>query len=43
MQEATIAIEDKDFYQHGAIDLRGIARAFVSTVFHKQSPGRLNP
>ena len=28
MQEATIAIEDKSFYQHGAIDFRGIARAF---------------
>lgn len=39
LQEATIAIEDKDFYKHGAIDLRGIARAFVSTVFHKQIQG----
>ena len=26
-QQATIATEDKDFYKHGAIDLRGIARA----------------
>lgn len=39
MQQATIAIEDKDFYSHGAIDLRGIARAFVSTVFHQQVQG----
>jgi 1A family penicillin-binding protein len=39
MQEATIAIEDKDFYNHGAIDLRGIARAFISTVFHRQIQG----
>lgn len=39
MQEATIAIEDRSFYEHGAIDLRGIARAFVSTVFHKQIQG----
>lgn len=39
MQEATIAIEDRNFYQHGAIDLRGIVRAFVSTVFHKQVQG----
>lgn len=39
VQEATIAVEDKDFYSHGAIDLRGIARAFVSTVFHKQIQG----
>lgn len=39
LQQATIAIEDKDFYKHGAIDLRGIARAFYSTVFHKQLQG----
>ena len=39
MQEATIAIEDKNFYEHGAIDLRGITRAFISTVFHKQIQG----
>lgn len=39
MQEATIAIEDKNFYYHGAIDLRGIARAFISIIFHKQIQG----
>jgi membrane peptidoglycan carboxypeptidase len=39
MQEATIAIEDKSFYQHGAIDFRGIARAAVSIVFHQQVQG----
>ncbi|HUD44878.1 MAG TPA: transglycosylase domain-containing protein [Patescibacteria group bacterium] len=39
MQEATISIEDKDFYNHGAIDLRGIARAFYETVFHKTLQG----
>ena len=39
MQEATIAIEDRNFYQHGAVDLRGITRAFISTVFHKQIQG----
>lgn len=39
VQQATIAIEDKNFYQHGAVDLRGIARAFISTVFHKQIQG----
>lgn len=32
MQEATLAIEDKGFYRHGAIDLRGITRAFVSNI-----------
>ena len=39
MQEATIAIEDKSFYQHGAVDFRGIARAAVSIVFHRQVQG----
>src|SRR3989338_8374462 len=28
LQYATIAVEDKDFYRHGAIDIRGIARSF---------------
>lgn len=27
LQQATISIEDKNFYKHGAVDLRGIARA----------------
>ncbi|HUD09384.1 MAG TPA: transglycosylase domain-containing protein [Patescibacteria group bacterium] len=39
MQEATIAIEDKSFYQHGAIDFRGIARAAFSIVLHQQIQG----
>src|SRR6185312_8161667 len=39
MQAATIAIEDKDFYRHGAIDLRGITRAAYSTLVHKQIQG----
>lgn len=39
MQHATIAIEDKDFYRHGAVDIRGISRAFISTVFKKQTQG----
>jgi 1A family penicillin-binding protein len=38
-QQATIAIEDKNFYNHGAIDLRGIARALYSIVFHKELQG----
>jgi len=38
-QEATIAIEDKNFYEHGAVDLRGIARAVFSIVFHQQIQG----
>ena len=39
LREATIAIEDKDFYRHGAIDARGILRAFISIVFHRQIQG----
>ena len=39
VQEATIAIEDKDFYNHGAVDFRGMTRAFYSTVFKKQIQG----
>ncbi len=32
LKNATIAIEDKDFYKHGAIDIRGIARAFLANI-----------
>lgn len=39
LQEATIAIEDRNFYQHGAIDLRGILRALVSIIFRQQIQG----
>jgi len=39
MQQATIAIEDRNFYSHGAIDLRGITRAAYSTIFHKELQG----
>lgn len=39
MQQTTIAIEDKDFYHHGAIDLRGIIRAFYSILVHKELQG----
>ncbi len=39
VQQATIAIEDKDFYRHGAIDLRGIARALFVIVTHHQTQG----
>lgn len=31
---AIVAIEDKRFYSHGPIDMRGIARAFVSNIVH---------
>ncbi len=39
MQQATIAIEDRSFYQHGAVDLKGIARAMVSIVLKQQVQG----
>ncbi|CAN5336719.1 PBP1A family penicillin-binding protein [soil metagenome] len=35
MKQATVAIEDKDFYKHGAFDVRGIARAGLNDVFGK--------
>ncbi|MDP1718938.1 MAG: transglycosylase domain-containing protein, partial [bacterium] len=33
-KKATIAIEDENFYNHGAIDWRGIARAFFVNILH---------
>lgn len=39
LKNATIAIEDKDFYNHGAIDIRGITRAFFSIVIKRQIQG----
>ena len=32
--QAIIAIEDKRFFEHGPIDMRGIMRAFVSNIMH---------
>ncbi len=37
--QATIAIEDKDFYHHFGVSVRGIARALYSTVFKQQLQG----
>ncbi len=39
VQEATISIEDKDFYGHGAIDIRGIVRAVVANATGKPIQG----
>ena len=39
MRSATIAIEDKDFYNHGALDFRGISRAIFSIVIRKELQG----
>jgi membrane peptidoglycan carboxypeptidase len=33
MKEATVAIEDKDFYKHGGFDVKGIARAGFNDFF----------
>jgi membrane peptidoglycan carboxypeptidase len=33
MRNATIAVEDKDFFKHGGFDVRGILRAGVNDVF----------
>ncbi len=33
VKQATIAIEDKDFFQHGGFDLRGILRAGINNIF----------
>jgi penicillin-binding protein 1A len=35
MQQAIVAIEDKRFYQHRGVDLRGIARAIWADVTHQ--------
>ncbi len=34
VRKATLAVEDRNFYNHAAIDWRGIARAFVTNVLH---------
>jgi penicillin-binding protein 1A len=34
MKHATIAIEDRRFYHHGALDYQGILRAAIKDVFH---------
>lgn len=39
MREATIAIEDRSFYSHGAVDLKGITRAAISIALKQQVQG----
>lgn len=39
MKQATIAIEDKDFYKHGGISITGIIRAGLSNYFGKSTQG----
>ncbi len=37
--QATVAAEDKDFYQHSGFSLRGITRAFINTFFKRNLQG----
>lgn len=37
VRDATIAIEDKDFYRHMGVDFRGVIRAIYNNVTHKRS------
>jgi len=37
--DATLAIEDKNFYRHHGFDLKGISRAFFNIVFHRRLQG----
>lgn len=39
VRDATIAIEDKDFYTHPGFDIRGIARAFLANATRKEFQG----
>jgi len=39
LKNATIAIEDKDFYTHPGFDVKGIARAFISNTRNKNIQG----
>jgi penicillin-binding protein 1A len=37
MKDAVVAIEDKRFYEHEGVDLRGIGRAFVQDVLQRKA------
>jgi len=39
ISQATVAIEDKNFYRHHGFDLEGIGRALLNTVFKKNLQG----
>ncbi len=39
IKDATIAIEDKDFYKHGAFSVQGLGRAFYYTIFKRNTQG----
>ncbi|MBI2007979.1 transglycosylase domain-containing protein [Candidatus Saccharibacteria bacterium] len=35
IMDATVAVEDKDFYNHRGFDVRGITRAAINDIFHR--------
>ena len=37
MQDATVAVEDKDFFNHGGFDVKGILRAGINNAFGSNS------
>ena len=39
VKQATIAIEDKDFYKHGGFDMVGILRSFYRLIIHRRIEG----
>jgi membrane peptidoglycan carboxypeptidase len=42
LQKAVVAVEDARFYEHGGIDVRGIARALVKDVKRRLAEGLNN-
>ena len=44
VRDATVAVEDRRFYQHTGVDLEGIVRAAIKNVaVGRRGPGRLAP
>jgi membrane peptidoglycan carboxypeptidase len=39
LKDATISIEDKEFYKHSGFSLRGVARAFSGIIFRDRTKG----
>src|SRR3989344_8321296 len=39
LKDATVAIEDKNFYKHGGYDPTGMVRAFVNILIHRKLQG----
>ena len=35
VKDATVAVEDRDFFEHGGFDVKGIARAGVNDIFNR--------